>query len=308
MMMIFGVVFSAQLGMSLLPFKAVPMIILSAFEGIAGYGVDYLQYMAYAFAVGMVCLGLIVAVGKYVIKPDVALLKNVTAETIRGENALSLNKIQKIILGCLVLLITLLMLPSILPKELLLSQFLNILGPTGVVIMIVAGMVFVKVDGSPLLNFKKMANVGISWDVIMLIAAVMPVSAALTSEVTGFTDFLVGILDPILGGTSPGLFLFLVALIAIIFTNFCNNAATAVALLPVSYAYSLVLGINPVVPAMMIVLCVHLAYLTPAASPSAALMHGNDWINTKTIWQMGMIMVVLSFLVVLALGIIMGGV
>ena len=49
---------------------------------------------------------------------------------------------------------------------------------------------------------------------------------------------------------------------------------------------------------------IHIAYLTPAASPFASLMFGfSNWINPADIYKMGTVVAVMIVLVFLAVGI-----
>lgn len=43
---------------------------------------------------------------------------------------------------------------------------------------------------------------------------------------------------------------------------------------------------------------VHLAFLTPAASSSASLLHGNEWIQTKDIMKSATPVVLISWLAI----------
>ena len=73
--------------------------------------------------------------------------------------------------------------------------------------------------------------------------------------------------------------------VALIITNFANNAAMAVVLMPVIIAFSEQMGINPTPVAMGVGMMVFVAMLTPAASPHAGMMHGY-----KSIYRTGDIM------------------
>ena len=48
------------------------------------------------------------------------------------------------------------------------------------------------------------------------------------------------------------------------------------------------------------------AFLTPAASSTAAMLHGNDWTNTKSIWKIAPFLIVLSLIVASAVVILIG--
>jgi len=60
--------------------------------------------------------------------------------------------------------------------------------------------------------------------------------------------------------------------------------------------------------AMLIIFCVHLALLTPAASPMAAMLHGNkEWIATATIYKYGIIAVLVTGVLLMVVGLPLAG-
>jgi solute carrier family 13 (sodium-dependent dicarboxylate transporter), member 2/3/5 len=307
-MMVFGIVFSAQLGMSLMPFKQVPLVSLGAYQKMSKVPIDFLKYMLVAGLVGLACVTLFVLVGKLFIKPDMSPLRNMNLDVFNVKDELHLKRTQKIVMFFLALLILLLILPSVLPATLLFSKFLTVIGGTGVVILIVGIMCFLKVDGEPLMNFKKMENKGVSWGIVLLLAAVQPLSAALTSDATGFNPFLISILDPIFGGKSAVFFLIFMAFIGILLTNLCNNGAVAVLLMPVAYTYSVAMNLNPAITAIIVTLGVHIAFMTPAASASAALLFGNDWTDSKAIFKIGTYTLIFSYFSIVVLGLLVGNI
>jgi len=159
-------------------------------------------------------------------------------------------------------------------------------------------MCCIKVDGNPLLPFKKMVDSGVTWGIILLLALVQPLSAAMSAEESGITAMLMVILDPIFGGRSPIFFMVVIGLIATVVTNFMNNGAIGVALMPIVYSYCTAAGISPQLSVIMVVMCVHLAFLTPAASSSAALLHGNEWCDTAAIWKTAPVIILVSWLAI----------
>lgn len=177
--------------------------------------------------------------------------------------------------------------PSFLPNGFFLKTFLNGIGNCGVVILIVAIMCFIKVDGHPLLQMKKAINSGVSWGIIFMLAAVQPLSSAMTADESGIVDWMMGILNPIFGGKSPVFFMVVIGFVAAMVTNVMNNGALGVALMPIVWSYCTANGIDPQLSVIIVVMGVHLAFLTPAASSSASLLHGNEWIQTKDIMKSG---------------------
>lgn len=306
-MMVFAIVFAAQVGMSMIPFKQVPLTVLGAFSNITGMTIDYAKYMLIAIACCIVCAVLLLLVCKFIFKPDVSKLIKLDAKQLdKTGDGLKLNKTQKIVFGFLAALVLCLLLPSFLPKEFFLCRFLNGIGNTGVCIFIVALMCFLKVDGKPLMRIKKAIDNGVAWGIIFLLAAVQPLSTAMTAEESGITEWMMGILNPIFGGKSPIFFMVVIGLIAALVTNVMNNGALGVALMPIVYSYCTANGIDPQLSVIIIVMCVHLAFLTPAASSSASLLHGNEWVTSKDIMKSATQVVVISWIAVTVVTVALG--
>ena len=80
---------------------------------------------------------------------------------------------------------------------------------TGIVIAGVIVLVLWKYEGTPLLNFKRIAGETIAWDLVFLAAAAMAVSSAMTAEETGIKAFLQQILLPIFSGKTRTTFPFI---------------------------------------------------------------------------------------------------
>lgn len=165
-------------------------------------------------------------------------------------------------------------------------------------------MVMLRINGKPICNFQEVARRGISWDAIMLTAAVLPITSILANdEATGFVSFITNMVGPIIEGKSAILFIILFMLIATAFTNFCTNAGTASALSPVALAGAGLVGANPALLIIFVVKCCHFAYFTPAASPATALAIAQpEWISQKEMLKYGLAVVAIAFLVVVCIG------
>ena len=73
-MMVFGIVFAAQVGMSLIPFKQAALTVFSAYETMSGVGIDYAKYKLIALLICAVCSLLFIVMGKYIFRPDMSKL------------------------------------------------------------------------------------------------------------------------------------------------------------------------------------------------------------------------------------------
>lgn len=305
-MMIFGVVFAAQFGMAIIPFKAAPLAIIGTYEKIAHIPISYAAYMAITLAGGLLLLLLFIVVGRAIFHPDVNKLRCLDVSKLDKENALCLSKVQKLVMFFLFALIGCMLAPSFLPTDFFFTRFIASIGYTGVCILIVMLMCCIRIDGAPLLPLKQMIDKGVAWEIIFLLAFVFALSVPMSDPASGITPFFMEALEPVFGQHSQVIFAVSLGAFGVVFTQFCNNVALGTALMPIIYTYCSANHFPPEVSIILVVLGVHLAFLTPAASSPAALLHGNDWCDTRSIWKITPIIVVLSYallaLFVLAVG------
>lgn len=305
-MMVFGIVYAAQVGMALTPFKQAALTVMSAYETMSGTHIDYAGYMLIALVSCTLCSLLFLFIGKYLFRPDVSRLAGLSAHLCGKEQRLSFSREQKLMLGFLFALVFFLLMPAFLPGDLLFVRFLKDIGNTGICMLLVGIMCFIKINGRPLFTFKAMVNDGVAWGIIFILAMVQPLSGAMAKPESGITPFLMTMLEPLFGSGSPLFFAVCMGLLATILTQFINNGAVGVALMPVIYSYCTNMGVGPELPVIMVVMGVHLAFLTPAASSSAALLHGNEWASTKSIWKSSPIVILLSWILMSAVITIIG--
>ena len=136
-----------------------------------------------------------------------------------------------------------------------------------------------------------------------MIAAAVYGANSLSNNATGVVQFLIKMLKPLLGGQPELIFVALMFTVALIITNFANNAAMAVVLLPVAITFSNQLGIDPIPVVMGLILMVFVAMLTPAASPHAGMMHGRkDIYTTSEILKIGFPMCIITLLAYIFIG------
>lgn len=307
-MMVFGIVFAAQVGMSIIPFKQVPLTVFSAYETMAGVGIDYGKYMVIAILVCVLAAIFFVLMSRYIFRPDMSRLVDLDVNKLDTEGSLVLNKTQKVILFFLILLVALLLAPNFLPKDFFVTRFLKAIGNTGIVVLLVTIMAAIKVDGKALLNFKIMVASGVTWGIVLLLALVQPLSGAMARPESGITPFLMQVLDPLISGGSPLFFALFIGFAAMLLTQVMNNGAVGVAFMPILNSYCQATGVPPEIPLIMIVMNVHYAFLTPAASASAALLHGNDWSDTKNIWKTAPLVLLMIYAVTAVVTVLLGNI
>ena len=301
--MVMGVVVASAIGGCVLPYKLVPLAMLGVYRTVTGGDINFFQYVCFSLPITLIIMVVFVLVGRLIIRPDVKGLKNLSVDFVKKED-LILNSKQKTAFAYLIAFIALMLLPGALPKTWAIRQFLDQIGIVGTVMIMIVLMFWTQFDGKPLMDFKKMAAQGVGWDIFIIFSMVIPFASIFTNDATGIKQFMLDCLKPLLVGHSPMIFIFLVMLLAVILTNFANNMVVGAALIPVIYAIGSSMGVNIMAAVAVLIIVINLAFVTPAASPGAAMVFANEWVRAKDIYKMAVAFVVVAFIVVSAVGIL----
>lgn len=305
-LMILGIAVAATIGVCMLPYRTSPLVFLGAFQALTGETVGFAQYMIFAIPVTMVMIVAYILACRFIFRVDVSALKAVKADFVKQED-LIMNKRQKTVMGFLVAFIVLAVSTSILPKDFILTVFLNRLTTTGIVMSMLVIMLWLKIDGKPLISFQKLASKGIIWDMLLLFIIVLPLSSLLMGDDTGLKAFMIGALQPIFSGVSPIVFMVAVLSLPSIITNFANNAVTGLIFLQLICSSGVALNVDIVPMSLTLLFLANCAFLTPAASAPAALVFGNtEWIKAKDIYTMGAVMMLVLIVITMAFGLLWG--
>ncbi|MBP2639629.1 MAG: di-/tricarboxylate transporter [Firmicutes bacterium] len=302
--MVIGTMFGAISGQAAKPFVGSALMILASFEKVSKTQLDYLPYMLFGVIMATLAIVIYALLIKFVFKPDMSKIANINTERFEKEKLPPMDLRQKIFFGCLFGYLGLVLLPSILPKTIWLVALLNKLGPWGVVIAFVVALTLFKINGKPIMDFKEIAGRYVIWEVYFLIAMAMVISDALVENSTGIKPFLTETLSPLLGGRSPAMFAVIFVAISMMITQAANNGVMGVLFMPIVYAFSMENGSNPAAIATVMTFALHVAILTPAASPYAAVLYANrDWVDGQDIARYGTVIFVSMMALYLLVGI-----
>ncbi len=199
---------------------------------------------------------------------------------------ISLNVEQK--RGAVVLLIFIvgMVLPSVLPATWAITMLLQKAGIVGIcVITTVALLILRKKDGKTLGDFAKMMQ-GMSWDMLVLMGAIMVIASALISEGTGMIAFCSGVMIPLLSRTSVIGFVILVCVIMGVISQFSMNMVLQMVFAPILAPVLVQAGYNPMIAVMAVYFGTQWAYLAPSGSMMAALVFGNtEWVTKRQMYK-----------------------
>lgn len=268
--MAIGVGLSALLGQTSLPFYNAGLSYTMTYAAMFQTMIPYGMWIIFFIGVSMFLLASYVLLVRFVMRIDVTNLKNIDLN-IFGDKE-KLNADQKIAAGAFIAFLIIVCLSSFLPTTIL-GVVLNKFTTFGLVVIIAAVlMIMVKESGDPVFDFRKLAATGISWDVVFMVALIMPMAQFLTGEETGIAPFLAVMLQPLMG-LPPTVFIILALALGALITNFANNFVVALVIMPVIYSFAMQTGINPMGPIMVLFVCTQIAIGTPGASFPIAICY-----------------------------------
>jgi hypothetical protein len=299
--MIFTIMFLSTVASFVLPFQLGVVANFGILTQAAGGTVTY-KYMPYleftaiiATAIFMGCL----LIGKYIVKPDVSLLVNNNPES----GKMILNKKQKATLFLFFIFIIGLFVPSVLPEGSQLKSIMANMGTTGWSALIIAIGVICRIDKKPLIDFNAIASKGIIWDIILMMAALFTLSAALTAESTGFSQFILETLTPVLSGCGSFVFVVLMVLITAVMANLLNNIAVCAILIPIAYTLSVNMNANIIILVTLMNIVGNLGFLLPSSSAQAGMIYNNDeWIISKETQKIAIMEMAVAILITIVIG------
>jgi sodium-dependent dicarboxylate transporter 2/3/5 len=231
-------------------------------------------------------------------------IADISIDRFNREKLPPMNSQQKVYFASLFGYLTLVLLPSVLPKTIPFIGFLTALGAWGIVIGFVVLLCLFKIDGRPIMNFKEIASKYVVWDVYFLVAMAIVVSDALTENSTGIKPFLTETLKPLMGNRSPYELTLIFTLVGMLITQIANNGVMGVLFMPIMQAFAMENGSNPMAIATIMIFALHVAILTPAASPYAAILFANkDWVSPQEVFKYGSLYFMCMAVFYLAVGI-----
>ena len=125
----------------------------------------------------------------------------------------------------------------------------------------------------------------------------------MTSD-TGVANSILAVLSPVFAGKGTVFMCAIIVVVSVVLTNFMANTTVGLMFAPVIYSFSLSMGFNPMPLIAMMLISIHIAYLTPAASPFASLLFGySNWVKPADIYKYGSIACVGMVIIFLLIGI-----
>lgn len=294
---------SILLGSLMMPFKDTPLILLSAYSSInSEFTIDMGKYLLFALILSALIFVVYILFTTFVFRVD---LKNFTQNTaLRQGEKEKFNKKQKIVLGIFFAFIILVLIPGFLSGGMV-KDVLGTMGVVGISCLLMAVMMLLRVDGEALFDFREAAR-NYPWEILMCLAACLPIAANLTNEQTGISDTIIALLNPVLGNLSPITFSIIIILMAVVLTNVLNNVPCALLLIPIVASYAPILGFNATPIVIVLIFAVHASFATPAASTAAQLLFASSGADKMQLLKAGILSLIPMFVCMVVAGLTFG--
>jgi di/tricarboxylate transporter len=126
----------------------------------------------------------------------------------------------------------------------------------------------------------------VDWPVIVLLAALIPVAAAMAT--TGAADLVATFLLDWFARGNAIVALVLILVVTMTLSDFMNNAATAAVMCPIAIGAAYTLGVNPDAFLMAVAVGASCAFLTPIGHQNNTLILGPGGFRFGDYWKLGL--------------------
>lgn len=306
MAMFFGVVYLATAASFVLPFQIGVIANFGILETVSNGTIlyDTVAYIVWATICSLLLSGAYWILIRYIIRPDVTLLKNCTS---LNYEKTPLTLAQKYAIVLFFSLIILLVGSNLLPAASCLASFFAKLETSGLTLGLIVIAISLRIGNKPVFDFATLFSKGMAWDIIMMLSTIFLMASALTEESTGIGLMVQQICTPFLSDMSPMLFLLLITLLITLLSNIAMNAAVCCTLIPIVYILAGDNSVNMVLFVAMINYMGGMALLLPCSSGSAALLYSQtQWVPKKNIVFLSFFTIIVTYFVITVIGIPLG--
>ena len=169
-------------------------------------------------------------------------------------------------------------------------------------------MNFIKVDGEKILDWGEAVK-AVNWPSFMFIASIMGLGSFMGNADIGIPDWMSATLSPIFTNVSPFVFLLIMVVLTELMTSFCSNTVTVSVMLAVAMPLSLGIydgRISAFVVATLIAGAADNGWSAPPASPTAAVVYGSGWVDSKQMMKWGLLTALMHAVVTMTVGYLLG--
>ncbi len=273
------------------------LILIGMIQSQLGITISYAQWLAVGIPFSIVMfLAMMVAVCVW--RPDATAFLSFDPQSLEHG---PLSKKGKITAVVFILAVIAILLPEV--GKTFAPELFSAWSQIGVVvpaILAVCVLCLLSVDGAPVLDFQAACGT-LPLSAIIFAGVVCVMSTPFSSEATGISAWLSGLLQPAFQSLNPLVILALLALAALIMTNFLSNVVTMVLFFNIGLALLSSSSLHLGAFAAVIGFAASMASLTPSACAPAPLLFGPGHVTVRGVLKANLVFLVISLLACLLL-------
>ena len=277
-------------------FYAVTLQALMA-DALNGYALPFMPILVLGIIGQALTVLIALFYGKFILRVDVSKLEKMPDEFYVKAETVKLSAQAKFGVGIIVAMIIMMGMPSFLPGTAF-AAFCNDLGLQGVSVLLLAVILLMRdKDGKPYVKTAKLAEVGLSWDILFLVVSTLSLAALMKLPEVGIMAKITGFFIPLAGSLPPAVFVFGTIMIFWLITQLTHNFVIVLTLVGAFAGVCPAIGINPWLFGWLFMCGMNFAYSTPAASSPGALMYAHEWIGKKDAYINGILFSLIGIVV-----------
>ena len=297
------VIYAVIIGGAMTPIShSLALLGMGIYEAAAGASMSLFTYLAFGVPTGLVLYVFLTVIMRLTCRNvDMSKFKDFDVQRVlKHQGKMQLRELITVIIffGTVVMW----MLPGIagMFTEAAWVTALNDYGITFWAILSVVLMSVISVNNEPLINLKEVMNGQINWAILIFIAIGVYLGSAMSAESTGINAWITSNITPLTTSVPPVVVVIIITAAGVLMTNFASNVSTITVMTGVGVSLALASGgaINPAGIALCTTMAGSCAYLLPSSFACIAMLHGNEWSNSKKVYIFGIIMMVASSLAI----------
>lgn len=272
------------------------LILIGMIEAQLGISISYAQWLSVGVPFAAVMfLAMMAAVAVW--RPDARAFLDFDPASLTPE---PLSRRGKLTAGIFLLTVAAILLPEVgkvvLPGHFVFWSQVGVVVPA---ILAVCALCLISVDGKPVLDFSA-ACATLPLPAILFAGVVCVMSTPFSAQATGISAWLSGLLQPVFRGLSPFATLVLLAVAALVMTNFLSNVVTMVLFFNIGLALLSGSALHLGAFAAVIGVASSMASLTPSACAPAPLIFGPGHATVRGVLKANLVFLALSLAACLA--------
>lgn len=305
------IIFAVNIGGAMTPIShSLALLGMGIYQSATGTAISLFQYLAFGVPTGLVAYVILLIVGRLLGgKTDMSKFKGFDIQRVlKKQEKMQAREIVTVIVffGTVIMW----MLPGVagLFSEAAWITKINNYGITFWAIISVVLMSVISINNEPVINLKEVLNKHTNWGILIFIAIGCYLGSALSNSATGINDWITTNLTPLTQSVPPVVVALIISTAGVLLTNFASNVSTITVMTGVGVSLALASNgaINPAGMALCATMAGSCAYLMPSSFATVAMLHGNEYSDSKKVYLYGIIMMIVSSIAIGLVGYAVG--